>query len=312
MQDDPRVIHPRSEASLRETLTEIKQLGTDRVRVTVLWNLIAPNPRSEQRPSFDATDPRSYPPGVWDRYDRVVRIAAELDLGVLFTVSAPGPAWSDEGRRGRTGIRRPDARAFGDFVQAVGRRYSGQFPDPAGAPAPQEPGSPLPTLPGGPDPRARPGAGPAPARGPLVALQRAELPRLADAPVQPRPAGLPPPLPRPGGRRLGRPREVRPRRRHHPPGRDRAVRGAAEAEPVLLGLGDADASLRARDVLPVGPLPPVARARRPGARLPRDRRGPRAGSGPTTRGCSTRPAGPTTPTRSRASRPGRATGAPTP
>ena len=164
LQDDPRIANPQSEAALRETLTEIKQLGTDRVRVTVLWNVVAPNPRSEQRPSFDATDPRSYPPGVWDRYDRVVRIAAELDLGVLFTVSAPGPAWSDQGRRGRAGIRRPDAGAFGDFVEAVGRRYSGQFPDPAGTPAPEAPGSPLPTVPG--------------SSSPSPAQQTARLPRV--------------------------------------------------------------------------------------------------------------------------------------
>jgi hypothetical protein len=150
LQDDPRLVHPRSEAELRESLTEIKSLGTDRVRVTVLWNLIAPNPRSESRPSFGdlgATDPRSYPPGVWDRYDRIVRIAGELDLGVLFTVSGPGPAWADRTRRGRAGITRPDAAAFGDFIEAVGKRYSGSWRDPEQAPAPQQ-ASPTPPLPG--------------------------------------------------------------------------------------------------------------------------------------------------------------------
>ena len=141
LQDDPRVVHPRSEEALRATLTEIRALGTDRVRVTVLWNLIAPNPRSERRPSFGelgATDPRSYPPGVWDRYDRIVRMAHDLDLGVLFTVSGPGPAWADGTRRGRAGIRRPDAAAFGDFIEAVGRRYSGSWPDPEAPPTQQQ------------------------------------------------------------------------------------------------------------------------------------------------------------------------------
>ncbi len=215
LQDDPRVIHPQSEAALRETLTEIKQLGTDRVRVTVLWNLIAPNPRSEQRPSFDATDPRAYPPGVWDRYDRVVRIAAELDLGVLFTISAPGPAWSDQGRRGRDGHPAPRRRArSATSSQAVGRRYSGLVPRPRSVHRHRrQPGSPLPTLPGSPRPGAR--------RRTPARLPRVDHWSLYNEPNFPgwlmpqfsrgRP-GFAAPLPRPGGRRLGRPREVRPRR----------------------------------------------------------------------------------------------------
>jgi hypothetical protein len=158
LQDDPRLVHPGSDAQLRESLREIKSLGTDRVRVTMLWNLIAPNPRSEARPGFGdlgPTDPRSYPPGVWDRYDRIVRVADELDLDVLFTVSGPGPAWADRARRGRAGITRPDAAAFGDFVEAVGKRYSGQWPDPEQPPAPQQPDPTVP-LPGATTPAPAP------------------------------------------------------------------------------------------------------------------------------------------------------------
>jgi len=132
LQDDPKLVYPASDEALDESLRTIKALGTDRVRVTLLWLLVAPNPRSERRPDFGpagAGDPRSYPPGSWRRYDRLVQLAQRHGLGVLFTPSGPGPAWADRGRRRRPGITRPDARAFGDFVLAAGRRYSGAWPE---------------------------------------------------------------------------------------------------------------------------------------------------------------------------------------
>jgi len=131
LQDDPKVVYARSDAELRETLKTIKDLGTDRLRVTVFWHLVAPRAESERRPDFGergASDPRSYPEGVWRRYDRIVQLADELELGLLFSVSGPGPAWADRSRRGRAGITRPNAGAFRDFAEAVGRRYSGDWP----------------------------------------------------------------------------------------------------------------------------------------------------------------------------------------
>jgi len=131
LQDDPKVVHAGSDAELKETLETIKNLGTDRLRVTVFWHLVAPRAKSERRPDFGghgASDPRSYSQQAWRRYDRIAYFADQLDLGLLFTVSGPGPAWADASRRGRVGIRRPDAGAFRDFTEAVGRRYSGSWP----------------------------------------------------------------------------------------------------------------------------------------------------------------------------------------
>jgi hypothetical protein len=144
LQDDPKVVHAGSDAELKETLERIKALGTDRLRVTVFWHLLAPGARRERRPDFGergASDPRSYHQEAWRRYDRIVYFADKLDLELMFTVSGPGPAWADKTRRGRAGIVRPDAGAFRDFVEAVGQRYSGEWPvDPTKEP----PATPLP------------------------------------------------------------------------------------------------------------------------------------------------------------------------
>lgn len=51
-------------------------------------------------------------------------------MGILFNVTGPGPAWA----MGRTGDKklarayRPDPTQFREFVQALGRRYSGTYP----------------------------------------------------------------------------------------------------------------------------------------------------------------------------------------
>ena len=43
-------------------LGQLRRLGVDRIRQFVAWNMIAPNPRSRQRPrNFRAADPKSYP-----------------------------------------------------------------------------------------------------------------------------------------------------------------------------------------------------------------------------------------------------------
>jgi len=160
LQDDPKVVHARSDAELKETLETIKGLGTDRLRVTVFWELVAPGAKRERRPDFGergASDPRSYSQQAWRRYDRIVYFADQLDLGLLFSVSGPGPAWADRSRRGRAGINRPDAGAFRDFAEAVGRRYSGDWPTDGSAPAdPPKPAA-TPLLPGSstPNPRVR-------------------------------------------------------------------------------------------------------------------------------------------------------------
>ena len=192
LQDDPLIVYPSSEEELERTFATLRALGVDRVRVSLFWNLVAPRPKSERRPSFGSRGPAwpgSYPRGAWRRYDNVVRLASRHDVGVLFTITGPAPNWA-AGRNGTEySVYKPDAREFRAFVTAAGRRYSGWWPPGSGSGDPQ---SGLPSLPtdGG---TAGSGAGRRhhPARGPLVGMERGQLPELAVAAVAPQsPAGL--------------------------------------------------------------------------------------------------------------------------
>src|SRR6478672_6759550 len=128
-QDDSLLVF-KPPSSVAKTMDTLRYLGVDRVRVTVFWNLIAPNPASRNKPRFDATDPAAYPSAGWQRYDTIVRDAAARGIGVNFNVWGALPAWA--GRRTRyapfVGHFSPSAAEFGNFMTAIGRRYDGTYP----------------------------------------------------------------------------------------------------------------------------------------------------------------------------------------
>ena len=146
LQDDVELIYV-SPAKVATTLEELRYLGVDRVRVSVVWGLLAPKPLSSHRPRFDATNPAAYPAHVWDRYDVLVRMAQELGIKIYFEPTAPAPYWATPPLVIQQGYRwshDPSAREFGEFVQAVGRRYSGGYlaRTPANMPTPAQLGIP--------------------------------------------------------------------------------------------------------------------------------------------------------------------------
>jgi hypothetical protein len=140
-QDDDHLVYASADV-VTHTLDTLAALGVDRIRVTVQWNDIAPSATSTTEPSgFDATDPAAYTmtqfggsPNVWDPYDRIVQMAEAHGIAVNFNVTAPGPLWAMQAAPVTTqfGTRpanhyEPSAIDFGQFVQALGTRYSGTY-----------------------------------------------------------------------------------------------------------------------------------------------------------------------------------------
>jgi hypothetical protein len=137
-----------SDQEVEATMAIMASLGADRVRVSVYWNAVAPDPKSHARPSFGGggeSDPAGYPANAWDRYDRVVLAAQHYGVAVHFSVTGPGPVWASSSPASDQPMLDPNAGDFRDFVTAVGRRYSGTYSDEQPQPTP-EPGG-LPILP---------------------------------------------------------------------------------------------------------------------------------------------------------------------
>ncbi|HUE26351.1 MAG TPA: hypothetical protein VMP89_06220 [Solirubrobacteraceae bacterium] len=139
-QDDDHLIYA-STATVTNTLDELKGLGVDRIRATVLWRAIAPDPTgTAPPPRFDPSNPAAYPASSWAPYDRLVELAGARGIALDFNVGAPGPLWAMG--RGSPSPRyadhwMPSAAQFGAFVTAVGRRYSGTYAPPGGPALPR-------------------------------------------------------------------------------------------------------------------------------------------------------------------------------
>ena len=126
---------------LGQTLRTLSSLGVQRLRITVQWDAVAPDPDSRRMPAgFDGADPAAYPPGAWAPYDAIVEAAARYGLGVNFNVGGGAPLWAVAGGAPSSlaHVWYPSASAFGAFVTALGLRYSGDYTPPdASAPLPR-------------------------------------------------------------------------------------------------------------------------------------------------------------------------------
>jgi hypothetical protein len=116
------------------TLSTFRALGASLVRVIVDWAQVAPAADSHAAPpGFNGADPSDYPAANWAPYDEIVRIAAAEGMQVDLTVSGGAPRWAEG--PGVPGVAldnpfwawRPSAGDFGQFVHAVGERYSGSY-----------------------------------------------------------------------------------------------------------------------------------------------------------------------------------------
>jgi hypothetical protein len=118
-----------NDEQVNSTLDTLRTFGVDRIRVGVYWRILAPANDQVQKPNLDMTDPASYLPEVWARYDRVVRGALARGIGVNFNVTSPVPRWaaSDSPRADIQQTFAPNPEEFGKFVKALGTRYSGSY-----------------------------------------------------------------------------------------------------------------------------------------------------------------------------------------
>jgi hypothetical protein len=123
LQDDPHLIG--ADGQRRDaTLDEWKALGVDIVKLRVDWRDLSPS----DRPA-DPSDPNSYKAERWQLYDRAIRGAKDRGMEVFLMLGGHAPSWASEpSPEGLpSGVHRPNASLFQQFVQAVGTRYSGNY-----------------------------------------------------------------------------------------------------------------------------------------------------------------------------------------
>jgi hypothetical protein len=106
------------DATRDATLARLDSLGVRALRITLVWAAVAPDAGNATRPAFDATDPNAYD---WGGYGRLVDAAHARGWRVLITFSAPAPKWATAARTDQ--VTRPNAREFGAFATAAGRRF---------------------------------------------------------------------------------------------------------------------------------------------------------------------------------------------
>ncbi len=106
---DDNLLLYRGDDTADQTLRELKDLGVDRVRVSVPWVLFAPTASARKQGQYD--------PSSFDHHDHLVRVAGQLGIKVLFNVT------------GGTAMYKPSATQFQKFVQMLGTRYDGSHTD---------------------------------------------------------------------------------------------------------------------------------------------------------------------------------------
>ncbi len=134
-----------AEAQLRtdpaRTLTLLRALGVQRVRVLVPWDQLAPQAGARQPPTGDFSNPATYSATAWTVYDEIVKAASAQRIGLDFTLTGPPPLWAAGPGAPAGGPYpqwRPSAQSFGEFVKAAATRYSGTYMPPgAGQPLPR-------------------------------------------------------------------------------------------------------------------------------------------------------------------------------
>lgn len=131
MMDDQQLVYYSPGRTLDE-LKQMKALGVDVVKVSLVWSVVAPDAGSRSEPKgFNAADPGAYSAVAFSHYDRIVTEAQQLGLKVYFMLTPPAPSWAIPSSNFNTQSKRlgfaPSPNQFRQFAEAVGRRYSGTY-----------------------------------------------------------------------------------------------------------------------------------------------------------------------------------------
>src|SRR3954453_7690458 len=124
--EDEKLMLESGPAVQASALDEAKALGAAVIRANVTWARYAPKPRSTKKPKhFDAKNSAAYPAGAFGMLDAFVAGAQARGLGVVLTPTGPIPAWASrcKGSVKTRSTCKPDPKAFGAFVRALGSRY---------------------------------------------------------------------------------------------------------------------------------------------------------------------------------------------
>jgi hypothetical protein len=132
MMEDSAQLLTRGAAARDAALDKMKALGTDIVKVRVIWREIAPDADNRRRPDFDASNPAAYPAHAWDELDAAVSGILARGMKPFLMVGPAAPEWATTGEtRKYTGVWKVDPVQFSQFMHAIGRHYAG---DTGGAP----------------------------------------------------------------------------------------------------------------------------------------------------------------------------------
>jgi hypothetical protein len=142
VQDDAVMLH-QSPAYVQSAARRMERLGVERVRLTAGWSALAPEPNAKRMPRFNPANPDEYPREPWSQLDRAVKAVTSAGLDVQIDIAFWAPRWAvQRKRRARRGRYRfePNPELYGQFAEAVARRYNGTHRDPA------QPGARLPAV----------------------------------------------------------------------------------------------------------------------------------------------------------------------
>jgi hypothetical protein len=140
MMDDDLLVY-RTDAIRDHAMRQMKGMGVDGVRVTVLWSVVAENAndgkatkaQKKRFKTLGAANPKAYPKANWDRYDNLVRACKSLGLVCYLNITGPGPSWTHPkppaSHAKDAKWWKPDPKKFYEFVQAVSKRYDGKYRD---------------------------------------------------------------------------------------------------------------------------------------------------------------------------------------